>query len=154
MATKKTTKKTAPKKAKKQRPVTTSKHEATLELFCEFMALPTPVRGQVFKDADNNPIENQGEFAKEHNIDQARLSKFKRTDDYVNKVSKIRRRYFKGEIGDAIYAVMLNTIQHGKGADLKVLLEYAKEVERDDPMGETGETLNSILKKLDNMIPG
>lgn len=152
-------KNTAPKKATQkatntQAPNTKGKNDPIYALFVEYMALPSTVRPNVFNDPDGNPIETQQQFAKVHGIDPARLSEYKRTDEYVDRVSRIRRRYFKGEIGDAIHSVLLTTIRDGKGADLKVLLEYAKEVERDDPLGETSETLNSILKKLDKIIPG
>lgn len=153
------TKKTATKASTKDTTIedeTQGKHAATLELFTEFMALPTVVRPQVFKHPETGePLDDtQLAFAEAYGIKQTRLSEYKRTEEYHDKVSKKRRQYFKGEIGDAIYAVLLNVIKEGRGSDLKVLLEYAKEVERDDPLGETSETLNAILKKLNNMIPG
>lgn len=141
--------------AKEKEPETREgKYTVTYDLFTEFMALPSVVRGQVFNDKEGNPIETQKDFCLNYNIPETRISEYKRTEEYEQKVSKKRRSYFKGEIGDAIYAVMLNVIKEGRGSDLKVLLEYAKEVERDDPLGETSETLNEILKKLNNMIPG
>lgn len=130
------------------------KYTVTYDLFTEFMALPSVVRGQVFNDKEGNPIETQKDFCLNYNIPETRISEYKRTEEYQSTVSRKRRQYFKGEIGDAIYAVMANLLVNPKGADLKVLLEYTKEVERDDPLGETSETLNEILKKLNNMIPG
>lgn len=132
-----------------------TKNAKTLDLFTEFMALPSVVRSDIFRHPKTDePLETQKDFAEAYGVDQSRLSEYKRTEEYEQKVSKKRRSYFKGEIGDAIYAVMLNVVKEGRGSDLKVLLEYAKEVERDDPLGETSETLNAILKKLNNMIPG
>lgn len=147
--------KTAKKAKRTQAPSTPGKHDGTYAIFCEYMALPTVVRSDVFRHPKTGePLETQGQFAEAYGIEHARLSEYKRTDEYVDKVTKIRRRYFKGEIGDAIHSVLINTITSGNGANLKVLLEYAKEIERDDPEGQVSEVLASILKKLNAVIPG
>lgn len=144
-----TTKKVAPEKGKEDTA------QANYELFCEFMALPTVIRSQVFIHPQTQKgLETQREFAEAYGIYEPRLSEWKRDEDYHNRVSKIRRQYFKGEIGDAIQAVLTNILVNPKGQDLKVLLEYTKEVERDDPTGEVGEQLGAILGKLNKMIPG
>lgn len=143
-----------PVQEKEQKP-TGDKNQATYELFCEFMALPSVVRSGVFKNPKTGEgIDSQREFAEAYGIYEPRLSEWKRDEDYHNRVSKIRRQYFKGEIGDAIQAVLTNILVNPKGQDLKVLLEYTKEVERDDPTGEVGEQLGAILGKLNKMIPG
>lgn len=147
--------KTKTKKKGKKKPIVQNGKEAVYELFCEYMALPSVIRSGVFNDpTTNEPIETQGDFAKAYGVKQSRLSEWKRTDDYSIKVSRIRRQYFKNEIGDAIQALLAKQYSTPTGADVKVLLEYTKEIERDDPTGETGETLTSILKKLDKLIPG
>ncbi len=160
------TRKVAKKKARSTRKETpknestgtvapTIQNEAEYELFCEFMALPSVVRSEIFKHPKTQEgLESQRDFADAYGLHEQRLSEWKRSEDYHVKVSKIRRQYFKGEIGDAIYAVLINTVKEGRGADLKVLLEYTKEIERDDPTGEVGEQLAGILKKLNVMIPG
>ena len=136
-------------------PPASSTNEANYLLFCEFMALPSVVRAEVFRHPKTGePLETQKEFANAYEIHEPRLSEWKRDEDYHQRVNKIRRQYFRGEIGDAIYSVLLNVVKEGRGADLKVLLEYTKEIERDDPTGEVGEQLASILKKLNVMIPG
>lgn len=148
--------KKAPKKRgkKKSTAPTIPKNEAIYETFIEYMALPSVVRPQVYNHPKTNePIESQRQFADAYGVHESRISEWKRSDDYHEKVSRARRRYFKGEIGDAIHAVLLNVIQNGKGADLKVLLEYAKEIERDDPLGETTAEFNEILRKINKMIP-
>lgn len=162
MGTTKVTKKTKPKKRiNNKAPKVTSTtplagtNEAVYIIFCEFMALPSVVRSQVFIHPETKePIETQGQFADAYKVRPERLSEWKRDEDYHNRVSKIRRQYFKGEIGDAIQAVLTNILVNPKGQDLKVLLEYTKEVERDDPTGEVGEQLGAILGKLNKMIPG
>lgn len=139
----------------KQAPPTVPTNEAAFDLFCEYMALPSVVRTDIFKHPETGEgLETQKEFADAYGLREERLSEWKRKDDYLDKVTKIRRQYFKGQLGDAIQAVMTNILVNPRGADLKVLLEYAGEVQKDDPTGEVGEQLTAILKKLNAMIPG
>ncbi len=161
MGATKVIKKKVPRKRKNTAPKVTKEtpvagtNEATYLLFCEYMALPSVIRSGVFIHPETKkPIDTQAEFADAYQVRPERLSEWKRDEDYHNRVSKIRRQYFKGEIGDAIQAVLTNVLVNPRGADLKVLLEYTKEVERDDPTGEVGEQLGAILGKLNKMIPG
>lgn len=150
------TKKVATKpKTAKQKEERDKKKEADFLLFVEYMALPTVIRTDVFKHPETGEgLETQKEFAEAHGLREERLSEWKRDKRYQDLVSAARRQYFRGELGDAIQAVMTNILVNPKGADLKVLLEYAGEVQRDDPTGEVGEQLTSILGKLNKMIPG
>lgn len=143
-ATKKTTKKTVEKLPK-----------ADFALFCEYMALPTVIRSDIFKHPKTKDgLESQRDFADAYEIQETRLSEWKRKDEYLDTVSKLRKQYFKGEIGDSIQALLTHSLLHPKGSDLKVLLEYANEVEKDDPTGEVSENLGKILGKLNKLIPG
>ena len=152
---KKTPTKTTPKKTAANDSKTRDKRETDFLLFVEYMALPTVMRMDVFKNPETQEgIETQKEFGIAYGIPDSRLSEWKRDKRYQDLVSAARRQYFRGELGDAIQAVMTNVLVNPKGADLKVLLEYAGEVQKDDPTGELGEQLTSILGKLNKMIPG
>jgi len=151
---KKTPTKTTPKKTAANDSKTRDKRETDFLLFVEYMALPTVMRMDVFKNPETQEgIETQKEFGIAYGIPDSRLSEWKRDKRYQDLVSAARRQYFRGELGDAIQAVMTNVLVNPKGADLKVLLEYAGEVQRDDPGGEVSEQLGAILGKLNKMIP-
>lgn len=161
MGTRRVNKKETVKKRKKTTPKKTTPTKtkklptADFALFCEYMALPTIVRGQVFNHPKTgDALESQRDFADAYGIQETRLSEWKRDDRYLDLVSKLRKQYFKGQIGDAIQAVLTNILVNPKGADLKVILEYADEVKKDDPTGEVSENLGKILGKLNKLIPG
>lgn len=103
-------------------------------------------------DADRIPL-TQGEFAKEHKVNEATLYRWKQDDEFWDDVQKLTRKWFRSRVPAVLKALANNAERHGDSPEVKLVVQYAEgwkeATETSDPAAASAiEGVRTTLKSL------
>lgn len=112
--------------------------------FVKWTALPT---------FEREP-ETQRDFAKHYKMDETILSRWKKSPEFWDDVSRVRRAYMNDDFGDIIKALKKNIIENGRGQDVKVYAQLAGVMKEDgDGTLSLSPTLEGAIGKIGKILP-
>jgi hypothetical protein len=118
------------------------KRSTEMDLFLSWIAMPSISR---------DPATHY-EFAEKHKISVDILSDWKKREGFYDEVRRRRREFFKDDAGDVLMSLKRTCLRDGRGADVKVFLNYTEDL-KDSTETVVDPELKDALRKISKILP-